>query len=83
MKEYPTFGPLERAEVFRMMNQISNLFKEFADGDSECIKDDPNAIGNQWLKGRASAYNLCSEHVRKLGESYKPIVVKQERHSER
>ncbi len=76
MREYPTFGPLERAEVYRMMNQISNLFKEFADGDQSAIDADPTNLGNQWLKGRASAYNLCSEHVRKLGQSYQPIVVK-------
>ena len=78
MREYPTFGPLERAEVYRMMNQISNLFKEFADGDTAAIEADPNNLGNQWLKGRASAYNLCSEHVRKLGQSYQPIVVPKE-----
>ena len=66
--EYPKYNAAARAEVFKLLQDIEELFDKFADMDTVTTSTDP--IHKSWLEGRSSGYKLVADHLRRIKAMY-------------
>ena len=66
--EYPKYNAAAKAEVFKLIQDIEELFDRFGERDAE--KAAKGAINKSWLEGRASGYKLVANHLRRTKAMY-------------
>lgn len=61
--EYPKFNAAARAEVYKLLTSMEEMFERFAARDAESAAKKPTH--EDWLNGRSAAYGLAADHIRR------------------
>lgn len=67
--EYPKYNAAAKAEVFKLLQDIEELFDRF--GENDAVKAAKGAINQSWLEGRSSGYKLVADHLRRTKAMYR------------